>query len=93
MLKEGKIGESYALGTQDEKTNMEVARTLLSFFEKPETEIEHVKDRPGNDLRYAVDYSKIRHELGWKPQINFNDGVRDKIDWFKKHVDWWGRRR
>lgn len=93
VLKEGKIGESYALGTQDEKTNMEVARTLLTIFGKSETEIEHVTDRPGNDLRYAVDYSKIKHELGWEPQIDFNDGVKDKVDWFRAHTDWWGRRR
>lgn len=93
VLKEGRVGESYALGTQDEKTNMEVARTLLSIFGKSENEIEHIKDRPGNDLRYAVNYSKIKHELGWEPQIDFNDGVKDKVEWFKKHGDWWGRRR
>lgn len=93
VLKEGKTGESYALGTQDEKTNMEVARTLLAIFEKPESEIEYVTDRPGNDLRYAVDYSKIKKELGWKPQIDFNDGVKDKVRWFRMHADWWGRRR
>lgn len=93
VLKEGKPGESYALGTQDEKTNMEVARILLSVFGKSESEIEHVKDRPGNDMRYAVDYSKIKRELGWKPQIDFNDGIKDKIDWFRNHGDWWGRRR
>jgi dTDP-glucose 4,6-dehydratase len=93
VLKEGKVGESYALGTQDEKTNIEVARTLISIFGKPESEIEHIKDRPGNDLRYAVDYSKIKQELGWEPQIYFNDGVKDKVDWFREHSDWWGRRR
>lgn len=93
VLKEGKTGESYALGTQDEKTNMEVARTLLAVFGKPESEIEHITDRPGNDLRYAVDYSKVKHELGWEPQIEFNDGVRDKVDWFRTHTEWWGRRR
>lgn len=93
ILKDGKIGESYALGSRDEKTNIEVAQLLLSIFGKPETEIEFVKDRPGNDLRYAVDYSKIKRELGWEPQINFNDGVKDKVEWFKQNSDWWGRRR
>lgn len=93
VIKNGKNAESYALGSQNERTNMEVARLLLSIFERPETEIEHVKDRPGNDLRYAVDYSKIRQELGWDPQINFEEGIKDKIGWFKNHPDWWGRRR
>lgn len=93
VMKSGKNGESYALGSQNERTNMEVARLLLSIFGKPETEIEHVKDRPGNDLRYAVDFSKIKQELGWDPQINFEEGVEDKVDWFRKHQDWWGRRK
>ncbi len=93
VLKSGTEGESYALGSEDEKTNMEVVRLLLSIFSKPESEIQHVIDRPGNDLRYAVDYSKIKKELGWEPQINFEDGVRDKVEWFRKHSDWWGRRR
>lgn len=93
VLKFGKEGESYALGSENEKSNMEVARLLLSIFGKPESEIIHTKDRPGNDLRYAVDYSKIKKELGWEPQINFEDGVKDKAEWFRKHSDWWGRRR
>lgn len=93
VLKNGKLGESYALGTQDERTNMEVARLLLSIFGRSENDIEHVKDRPGNDLRYAVNYSKIKNELGWRPEINFEDGVKDKVTWYKNHTDWWGRRR
>ncbi len=93
VLKHGRNGESYALGSRDEKTNMEVARLLLSIFRKPETEIEHVKDRPGNDLRYAVDYSKIKRELGWEPLIDFEEGVTDNVDWFRRNSDWWGRRR
>lgn len=93
VIREGKKGESYVLGSHDEKTNLEVAKLLLSIFGKPETEIEFVEDRPGNDLRYAVDFSKIKRGLGWKPQINFEEGVKDKVEWFRGHGDWWGRRR
>lgn len=93
VLENGRDGESYALGSKDELTNMEVVRTLLEIFRKDEREIEFVADRPGHDLRYSVDYSKITRELGWEPQIEFREGVRDKVKWFKKHSDWWGRRR
>jgi len=81
------------LGSHNEKTNIEVARLLVGIFGKPETDIKFVKDRPGNDLRYAVDYSKIKRDFGWEPQINFEEGIKDKVDWFKHHTDWWGRRR
>ena len=70
-------GESYALGSHDEKTNIEVARLLVGIFVKPETDIESVKDRPGNDLRYAVDYSKIKvRRMRWKdhPSLKLRRG-------------------
>lgn len=93
VLKNGINGESYALGSHDEKTNLEVAGTLLELFGQPMTEIEFVADRLGNDFRYCVDFSKIKTELGWQPQILFKDGVKDEISWYKEHGDWLGRRR
>lgn len=93
VIREGKSAESYALGSHDEKANIEVARLLLSIFGKPETEIEFIEDRPGNDLRYAVDFSKIKRSLRWEPRVGFEDGLKDKIEWFRQHSDWWGRRR
>lgn len=93
VLKKGVNGESYALGSHDEKTNLEVAETLSELFGQPMTEIEFVADRPGNDLRYCVDFSKIKTELGWEPHILFKDGVKDEISWYKQHGDWLGRRR
>ena len=92
VIREGKKGESYALGSRDEKTNLELAKLLLSIFGKPETEIEFVEDRPGHDLRYAVDFSKIKRDLRWKPRVGFENGLKDKVEWFRQHSDWWGRR-
>jgi len=93
VLERGVPGESYALGSHDEKENIEVARLLLEFFGRPTSEIEFVADRPGNDLRYCVSYDKIHKNLGWEPRVDFQDGLKDEIDWFKKHGDWAGRRR
>lgn len=93
VLKEGKNGESYALGSKDELTNLEVVRTLLEFLGKDEREIEFMADRPGHDFRYSVDYSKIKRELGWEPNIIFREGLKQKVEWYRQNSDWWGRRR
>jgi dTDP-glucose 4,6-dehydratase len=89
VLKDAPTGESYALGSHDEIANIDVAHMILDALHKPETDITFVKDRPGNDLRYAVDYTKIHEALGWQPQVDFQDGLTDKVQWFQKHPEWW----
>lgn len=92
VLKHGKKRESYALGSKDELTNLEAIKMLLEILEKDEGEIEFVKDRPGNDLRYSVSYSKIKKELGWEPQTKFRKGLESKVGWFKQNKNWWTKR-
>jgi dTDP-glucose 4,6-dehydratase len=72
-------------------TNIELTRTLLDLLGKPESLIEYVADRPGHDLRYAIDSSKAEQELGWRPEISFRDGIRQTIDWYLAHGDWVAR--
>jgi len=74
-------------------TNMELTKTLLKVMDKDESYIEYVKDRPGHDRRYAVDFSKAKNELGWEPQIKFEDGLKDMVDWYKDNQEWVNRCR
>lgn len=80
------IPEGFAHGF--EKTNLEIAMMILGRLGKPQDLIEYVKDRPGHDRRYAIDASKIRKELGWKPQYTFFEGIELTIDWYVKHGTW-----
>jgi dTDP-glucose 4,6-dehydratase len=89
IIKKGKIGETYCLGGASEKTNLEITRLILSYFDKGEEMIEYVKDRLGHDKRYAIDFSKAKQELGWEPLINFEDGIKLTIDWYIKNQAWW----
>ncbi|PIZ95256.1 MAG: dTDP-glucose 4,6-dehydratase [Candidatus Magasanikbacteria bacterium CG_4_10_14_0_2_um_filter_33_14] len=93
ILQKGKIGETYCLGGDNELTNMELTKTLLKVMDKDESYIEYVKDRPGHDRRYAVDFSKAKNELGWEPQIKFEDGLKDMVDWYKDNQEWVNRCR
>ncbi len=90
VLQKGKTGETYLVGgmTKD-VNNLEVAKNILNIMGLPEDRIEFVKDRPGHDRRYAVDWSKIESELGWKPEHDFADWLRQTIDWYKKNESWW----
>ena len=88
VLTEGKPGEVYNIGGNNEKTNLEVVRTILDKLDKPETLIEHVKDRPGHDRRYAIDSSKIMNELEWKPSVNFEQGLSKTIGWYLENKKW-----
>ncbi len=88
IITDGKIGETYCIGGGAEKNNMEVTKLLLKLLGRDESFIEFVKDRPGHDLRYAMDYSKITKELGWKPSVTFEEGIQKTIDWFKEHREW-----
>jgi dTDP-glucose 4,6-dehydratase len=85
---DGKPGEVYNLGGRSERTNLELTRALLEILGKPPSLIEYVKDRPGHDRRYAIDCSKAERELGWRPTVQFEDGLRETVRWYLDHGDW-----
>lgn len=89
IVRNGHVGETYNIGGHNERTNMEVVKTILSALGKPESLIEHVTDRKGHDRRYAIDPSKIEGELGWKPVYTFETGIPKTIDWYLQNQDWW----
>jgi len=89
VLHHGKDGEVYNIGGRSEKPNLEVVKTVLDQLVKPHSLIRFVKDRPGHDRRYAMDFSKIERELGWKPTFSFEEGVRLTVEWYRTHQDWW----
>lgn len=88
IVRNGKDGEVYNIGGHNERSNLEVVKTILKALNKPETLITYVKDRPGHDLRYAMDPTKIETELGWKPEYNFDSGIQETIKWNLNHQDW-----
>ncbi|RDY27404.1 dTDP-glucose 4,6-dehydratase [Romboutsia weinsteinii] len=89
IIHKGKVGEVYNIGGHNEKTNIEVVKTILKDLNKPESLIMYVKDRPGHDLRYAIDASKLENELGWKAEYNFETGIEQTIKWYLDNKDWW----
>lgn len=89
IVREGKVGEVYNVGGHNERSNLEVVKTILEALGKPETLISYVEDRKGHDRRYAIDPEKIETELGWKPEYNFDTGIRQTIDWYLNNKDWW----
>jgi dTDP-glucose 4,6-dehydratase len=89
VLHHGKEGEVYNIGGRSEKPNLEVVKTVLDQLGKPHSLIRFVKDRPGHDRRYAMDFSKIERELGWKPTVPFEEGVHLTVEWYKTHQEWW----
>ncbi len=88
VLERGRIGEVYNLGGVDIEENLSMARRLLRVMGKPETLLNYVKDRPGHDRRYALKCGKMERELGWKPSIPLDDGLRQTIDWYRNNTDW-----
>jgi dTDP-glucose 4,6-dehydratase len=91
VLHEGKNGEKYNIGGNSEKANIEIVRTILRCLGKPESLITYVKDRAGHDRRYAIDSSKIRSELGWKPSFEFERGIAETVNWYVANRNWWER--
>ncbi|KAF0091885.1 MAG: dTDP-glucose 4 6-dehydratase [Fusobacteria bacterium] len=89
ILHKGKDGEVYNIGGHNEKTNLEVVKTILKELGKPESLITYVKDRAGHDMRYAIDPSKTRRELGWEPTTLFDEGIKKTIKWYLDNRSWW----
>lgn len=89
IIKKGKIGETYCLGGNSEKTNLEITELILREMGAGDEMIEHVSDRLGHDLRYAIDFTKAKEELGWEPQIAFESGLKETINWYKNNTAWW----
>ncbi|MFA5271083.1 MAG: dTDP-glucose 4,6-dehydratase [Candidatus Omnitrophota bacterium] len=88
ILKKGKIGEIYNVGSGNERKNIDVARAIIDFLGKPHSLIEFVQDRPGHDLRYSLNFSKIKKEIGWQAEYNFDCGIKDTIGWYKDNFNW-----
>ncbi|MEX3620178.1 dTDP-glucose 4,6-dehydratase [Paenibacillus glucanolyticus] len=91
VIHQGKIGEVYNIGGNNERTNLHIVKTILEELGKPESLITYVADRPGHDRRYGIDPTKIMNELGWKPKHNFETGIKETIQWYLNHKDWWTR--
>ena len=88
VLHKGKVGEVYNIGGHNEKTNMEITHLILEAMGKDESSIKYVQDRLGHDRRYAISNDKITSELGWKPSLTFEEGIKITIDWYLNHQDW-----
>ena len=89
VLHQGQEGEVYNVGGRSERTNLSVVQTILDHLGKPHSLIRFVKDRPGHDRRYAIDFSKIERDLSWRPQFSFEEGIRLTVDWYLEHRPWW----
>lgn len=89
VMREGREGEVYNVGGHNEHSNIEVVKAILTVLNKPESLITYVRDRPGHDLRYAIDFGKIHRELGWSPATKFEDGIKTTVQWYLDNKDWW----
>lgn len=91
VMHKGSIGEIYNIGGNNERTNLQVVKTILSELGKPESLITYVKDRLGHDRRYGIDATKIKRELGWAPKYSFEIGLQQTIEWYLNNRQWWDR--
>ena len=90
ILTQGEIGETYLIGANGEKNNQDVLELILKLMGQPSDAYDQVRDRPGHDLRYAIDSTKLREDLGWQPEYtDFEMGLQHTIDWYQEHEDWW----
>ncbi|KAF5054860.1 dTDP-glucose 4,6-dehydratase 2 [anaerobic digester metagenome] len=89
IIHRGRVGEVYNIGGHNERTNLDVVKTILKELNKPESLIKYVTDRPGHDMRYAIDPTKIKTELGWEPTTLFDEGIKKTIKWYLENREWW----
>jgi dTDP-glucose 4,6-dehydratase len=89
VLHKGESGQVYNIGGNNEKTNIEIVKLILDILNKSESLIKYVKDRPGHDKRYAIDFTKIQKELGWIPKYTFDKGIEETISWYLENKEWW----
>lgn len=89
VIRKGRVGEVYNIGGHNERTNLQVVKTILKELNKPESLITYVTDRPGHDMRYAIDPTKIHNELGWLPETKFDDGIHQTVQWYLDNRAWW----
>ena len=89
IIRKGRVGEVYNVGGHNERTNLEVVKTILKALGKPESLIKFVSDRKGHDMRYAIDPTKLETELGWEPKYTFDTGIPMTIQWYLDNKEWW----
>ena len=89
IIRNGKVGEVYNVGGHNEKRNIDIVKIICRELGKPESLITHVTDRKGHDMRYAIDPTKIKNELGWYPETKFEDGIKKTIKWYLENKKWW----
>jgi dTDP-glucose 4,6-dehydratase len=89
VMRQGEKGEVYNIGANNEKSNLEITKKILSLLSKTELLIKHVEDRRGHDYRYAVNSNKIKDELGWETEFNFENAMRTTLNWYLDHKKWW----
>ena len=89
IIQKGKIGETYCIGGNSEKTNKEATLKILQIMGLGEERIEYIQDRPGHDRRYAINAGKIKNELGWEPKVSFEEGLEKTVRWFQENETWW----
>jgi len=89
VLHKGRIGEVYNIGGNNEKTNVDVVEQIISLLGKTKEDIAYVTDRLGHDRRYAIDAQKMKNELGWEPQYTFEQGLKETVEWYEHHIEWW----
>lgn len=89
IVRKGRVGEVYNVGGHNERTNLQVVKTVLHALNKPESLITYVTDRKGHDMRYAIDPTKLETELGWKPKYTFDTGIPMTIQWYLDNKEWW----
>lgn len=89
VIRKGKDGEIYNIGGHNERTNLQVVKTILKILGKDESLITYVTDRPGHDMRYAIDPTKIHNELGWLPETTFDEGIKKTVQWYLDNEPWW----
>ncbi|PHA27554.1 dTDP-glucose 4,6-dehydratase [Bacillus wiedmannii] len=89
VLHKGRIGEVYNIGGNNEKTNIDVVEQIISLLGKTKEDIAYITDRLGHDRRYAIDAQKMKNELGWEPQYTFEQGLKETVEWYEHHIEWW----